>query len=213
MLVIFDCDGVLVDSEKLAAEVFSACLRSLDIQLSAVECMATFKGHSLDYCQAFLQKKYRDFPDDFMQMLGAETEAAFSEKLKAVDGVKETLEILQRNNIPFCVASNGGHKKIKSSLETTALLPYFSQYRFSCEDVAMGKPAPDLFLFAAETMQVQARDCWVIEDSLTGVQAALAAQMHVLVYQTELSHLSLPQGVAGFTSMRVLPELLLANDH
>jgi len=183
MLVIFDCDGVLVDSETLASEVFSNCLRVHDIQMSPRECYAQFRGHSLDYCKHWLQKKYPQFPENFFDLLEIETEKEFGLSLKAVAGVEAAIQSLIARNIPVCVASNGSHKKIEHSLQACDLLKYFPQNRFSREDVARGKPAPDLFLFAAEVMGVPPEFVVVVEDSHAGMRAALDAGMTVYGYQ------------------------------
>lgn len=209
MLVIFDCDGVLVDSEKLASEVFSACLADADVQLSPQQCYTQFKGHTLDYCYTYLHERYPCIPEDFLQRLGAETERAFASRLRPVTGVEDVILGLRERNVPLCVASNGGHAKIEHSLRVTGLYDYFSEARFSRDDVPRGKPAPDLFLYAAEVMGVPAQFTTVVEDSLTGVQAALAAGMHVLVYNAPQSNLDVPQGLTYFSHMQDLPALLI----
>lgn len=190
MLVIFDCDGVLVDSETLASDVFSNCLHAHDIQMTPFECFEQFRGHSLDYCKQWLQKKYAHLPENFFDLLEIETQKAFDVSLKAVEGVEAVIQNLNARNIPICVASNGSHKKIEHSLHVCGLLKYFSGNRFSREDVCRGKPAPDLFLFAAEVMGVPPEFVVVVEDSLAGMRAALDAGMMVYGYQPQLSRLS-----------------------
>lgn len=182
MLIIFDCDGVLVDSERLASEIFSQCLKENGIQLSAEECFRWFQGRSLDDCYRILRDKMADnLPEDFNEQLIVATHNGFGGSLKAVSGVREVLEALVKSNFPFCVASNGGHKKIKHSLSITGMLDFFPD-RFSVEDVAYGKPKPDLFLFAAKQMGYLPSETIVIEDSLSGYQAAMSANMRCLVF-------------------------------
>lgn len=211
MLVIFDCDGVLVDSEKLAAEVFSSCLQELAIDMDPQQCYAQFKGHTLDYCLAWLKKNHPAVPQSFLQTLGEETTKAFASSLKAVPGVEDVILDLRKRNIPMCVASNGGHEKIEHSLEVTGLLKYFPVARFSRDDVPRGKPAPDLFLHAAEVMGVPTAFATVVEDSLTGVRAAQAAGMRVLVYQAPGAIPGtipdLPTGITRFNAMENLSTL------
>ncbi len=179
MLLIFDCDGVLVDSEVLAAKVFSASLENFGINLSPEDCYKQFKGHSLDYCLYSLNKRYTQVNEHFFRYLQRETEKAFEKDLKPVEGVQSVLSYLKEKDIRFCVASNGEHKKITHSLTVTGLLSYFPCNRFSRDDVAEGKPAPDLFLCAAEVNEIEPSQCCVIEDSVTGVRAAQAAGMQV----------------------------------
>lgn len=208
MLVIFDCDGVLVDSENLAAEVFSGCLKCNGIEMSPQQCFAQFKGHTLDYCRDWLEKHYPNIPDNFLQLLAAETQKAFASSLRAVTGVEDVLLDLRERNIPFCVASNGGHAKIEHSLRVTGLLNYFTDARFSRDDVPQGKPAPDLFLHAAEVMGVPPKFTAVVEDSETGVLAAQAAGMRVLLYAHHESRQNESAGLTRFSAMRDLPALL-----
>jgi len=208
MLVIFDCDGVLVDSETLAAMVFSNCLKAVNIDLDAKDCYEKFRGHTLDYCKTWLEERYPKLPTNFFHKLETETEKTFSTSLQAVAGIERNLQLLQKNNISFCVASNGGHKKIEHSLSITGLLQYFPSARFSREDVNKGKPAPDLFLYAAEVMGVPAAKVTVVEDSFTGVTAALEAGMNVLAYQAHESQLKLPPNVLTFKKMDELKDLL-----
>ncbi len=182
MLIIFDCDGVLVDSEQLASEVFSECLGCVGIDMSAAACFQQFQGQSLVNCFLWIEDEFSAvLPSDFSAFLDVKTQERFSGELKSVWGVEKVLRYLAEKEIDFCVASNGGHEKIESALRTTGLLKYFNQ-RFSVDDVARGKPAPDVFLHAANIMQKNIKDVLVIEDSEAGWLAALAAGMKVAVY-------------------------------
>ncbi|VUD53263.1 6-phosphogluconate phosphatase [Thalassocella blandensis] len=182
MLVIFDCDGVLVDSEELAAQIFSETLQEVGLNLTAEECFTLFKGHTLPACLNKITQELKfDLPDDFKDLLDLRTREGFSKNLQAVKGVQSLLQFLQQHNVNFCVASNGGKQKIDHSLAITGLDAYFSQ-RFSAEDVGQGKPSPELFLYAAEVVGVPPEFCFVIEDSPTGFAAAQAAGMKLLRY-------------------------------
>ncbi len=182
MLIIFDCDGVLVDSEQLASEVFSECLGCVGIDMSAAACFQQFQGQSLVNCYRWIEDNFSTpLPTDFNAFLELKTLERFSDELKPVAGVEKVLRYLSENEIDFCVASNGGHEKIKSALRTTGLLKYFNR-RFSVDDVVHGKPAPDVFLYAAKTMQKKFEDTWVVEDSEAGWLAANSAGMRVAVY-------------------------------
>lgn len=205
MLIIFDCDGVLVDSEILASEVFSFSLSKVGLHLSAEECFCAFQGLALSACFKWLEKHFnRSLPKDFSRMLDEDTEAAFSRQLCAVSGVDKVLEYLTESNIDFCVASNGSHNKIINSLIVTGLISFFD-YRFSVDDVGVGKPSPKLFLHAAKEMNMLPSDVWVIEDSEAGWNAAVAANMKVFLFA--------PHGDPEFTKDNVvksMSEFLLA---
>ena len=181
MLIIFDCDGVLVDSEVLAAKVFSNALAPHNFLITPEECFKHFQGRNLKYCFEYLEKTYKKkLPLNFIDELNLATQEAFSSQLDATKNIALVLQYLQHKSIEFCVASNGGHEKILHSLRVTNLLDYFAGKIFSADDVDEGKPAPDLFLYAAKSTGYSTAECWVIEDSCAGVQAALNAKMKVV---------------------------------
>lgn len=188
MLVIFDCDGVLVDSEELAAQIFSETLLEVGCEISASQCFALFKGLTLQACfDKIHQQLGFQLPDHFKQLLNTRTQEGFSKNLKAVSGVENLLKFLQQHNVSYCVASNGSKQKVNHSLSITGLEPYFSQ-RFSADDVSQGKPSPELFLHAAEVIGVPPEFCYVIEDSPTGFAAAESAGMTLLRYLPSTQH-------------------------
>lgn len=197
MLVIFDCDGVLVDSEILSAQVFSECLaEDYDIHVSPHYSLEAYRGKSVPDCISMITEElteklnWQDLPQaerdergrNFWRRVQLQTLVACENRLFPVIGVENVLKQLQDKKIPFCVASNGRHEKMAVTLVKTNLLKYVEGNIFSFEDVARGKPAPDLFLYAAKTMGVPASDAIVVEDSLTGVIAAKAAGMRPLAY-------------------------------
>lgn len=197
MLVIFDCDGVLVDSEILSAQVFSECLaEQYGIQVSHHYSLESYRGKSVADCISmitdeltqkldwnYLSQEERDLRGAaFWRHVQLQTLVACQHRLKPVEGVESVLMSLQEKNIPFCVASNGKHEKMQVTLATTNLMPYVQGKIFSFEDVTRGKPAPDLFLHAAKTMDVAAEQAVVVEDSITGIIAARAAGMRALAY-------------------------------
>ncbi len=215
MLVIFDCDGVLVDSENLASQVFSAQLKKVGIHKTAEECLSSFKGFTLIRCLGVLTAEYGGvIPATFIDELKVATQDSFDTHLQVVTGIESVLEQLTAQGIEFCVASNGGYSKIEHSLKVTGLWPYFEGRCFSAESVTEGKPAPDLFLWAAQEMGFQASDSVIIEDSDTGVSAGVAAGMRVLhfVSTTELHNLSSKptqsSSVRHFCQMQRLSSLL-----
>lgn len=207
MLVIFDCDGVLVDSEHLAAQVFADQLMRVGIALTPAECESKFRGHTLDYCLDLVRDEYPGaLPRDFLTDLTAATEEKFGRYLRATDGIEPVLQWLRCVGARFCVASNGSLRKTKHSLAVTGLSSYFGDYCFSAEQVARGKPAPDLFLAAADRMGCTPQNTLVVEDSVAGVTAALRAEMRVLRFGDSL--LLEGQKIGSFSCMAELPKLL-----
>lgn len=182
-LVIFDCDGVLVDSERISARVFASLLKELGIDLTERQMIDTFMGSSMARCvQIVTDKLGHAPPDDLLDRYHDVMRQRVSTELTEVAGISTLLDALDAANIPFAVASNGEHAKMQATLGVTGLLPRFEGRRFSATDVARPKPAPDLFLHAAGRMAVPAERCVVIEDSPFGVQGAHAAGMTVIGY-------------------------------
>lgn len=178
-LIIFDCDGVLIDSEPIAARVLAECAGELGLMLTAEDCIERFTGISMaSVIDALAADLGRPLPADFAFRVQQRDFAAFAAELKPVNGVQALLAAL--NKVRVCVASSGASAKIRFNLGGTGLLPWFEPHLFSAEMVTRGKPAPDLFLFAAESMGVSPQRCLVIEDSVAGVYAARAAGMRAL---------------------------------
>jgi HAD superfamily hydrolase (TIGR01509 family) len=184
MLVIFDCDGVLVESEHLAAEAFSQLLAENQIYISPAECEALFVGKTLAHCMDDLKQRYPGrLPVDFREKLDVLSDELFSQRLQAVQNVEPVLNILTQRRIAMAVASNGGIQKVNLNLVRTGLAPYFGANVFSAEGVPQPKPAPDVYLAAAEALGVPSQFCCVIEDSDLGAKAGLAAGMRVLLFR------------------------------
>jgi HAD superfamily hydrolase (TIGR01509 family) len=209
MLIIFDCDGVLVDSESLAAQVFSIELQKYGIALDALECEKRFRGHTLQYCLGTLERHYPGrLPSDFTEILSSATQDAFGKQLLPMPGVESVLQWLRSEKYAFCVASNGALAKVHHSLEVTGLRPYFGSNCFSAESVRAGKPAPDLFLHAAETLGFDPHQAVVVEDSSAGVAAALNAGMRVCVFGS--ASIAGEGVIRRFDHMVKLPPILTA---
>lgn len=182
-LVIFDCDGVLVDSEPLANEVLRVALGEYGLVLTLEQVVGEFVGHSMTSVQARAESLLgRKLPDDFIDRVQARTFDIFRDQLKPVAGVEKVIRTLQENGVEICIASSGSHDKMDLTLALTGLKHYFGSHIFSSYDVARGKPYPDLYLHAAREMGVDPALCLVIEDSLPGVQGAVAAGMEVMAY-------------------------------
>ena len=177
-LIIFDCDGVLIDSEAIACRADSACLAEIGIAMSAEEIMDRYLGISAGtMCADIEQRHGRALPPDFAETLRLRVAAAFEAELMPMAGVEAALDALPQRR---CVASSSAPERLRHSLSLTGLLRWFEPHVFSATQVARGKPAPDLFLFAAASMQAEPAACVVIEDSVPGVQAAVAAGMRVI---------------------------------
>ncbi|MBM3648621.1 MAG: HAD family phosphatase [Alphaproteobacteria bacterium] len=184
VLVIFDCDGVLVDSEPLANASFSRALEAEGLDWSVEETMRRLMGRSLKSCVEICEAELgRKLPDDFLEKMQAATYKSFRDApLQAVAGVKGAVQALQAAGIATCVASSGALEKMRFTLGLTGLWELFEGRIFSSSQVPRGKPFPDLFLHAAIAMDVQPIVCSVVEDSVPGVQAARAAGMRALAY-------------------------------
>ncbi|MCM8595353.1 HAD family phosphatase [Accumulibacter sp.] len=177
LLLIFDCDGVLVDSEPIASRTLAAMLTETGFPLTAEEAIERYTGISLRAVLALIESEWgRPLPPDFAARLRERDRAAFDAELQAMPGV---IELLGSLSWPVCVASSGTPDKIRANLAVTGLLPFFEPHLFSAEMVERGKPAPDLFLYAAREMGVSPERCVVVEDSVAGVRAARAAAMEV----------------------------------
>ena len=175
-LVIFDCDGVLVDSEVLSCRCLSKVLASYGIDLGLDQALDLFLGRSMTAVVEHYAALGRPIPEQFSAELTAGVRAAFTSALCPIEGVSSVLEGLQ---IPHCVASSSDVDRVSLSLSLTGLAPHFDNRLYTSQMVERGKPAPDLFLHAAERMQADPRRTLVIEDSISGVAAGKAAGMTV----------------------------------
>ena len=207
-LVIFDCDGVLVDTERIAVRADAVILARIGWPLTEAEVAERFVGHSDDYMRGEVQKHLgRALAPDWDAEYHHLYREAFDAELQPVDGIVEALDLIRT---PTCVASSGSHEKMRYTLGKTGLYERFAGRIFSAAEVPRGKPAPDLFLHAAARMGVAPADCAVVEDSAAGVQAARAAGMPVFGYAggvTPAARLEGPDTIV-FRHMRELPGLL-----
>jgi len=207
-LVIFDCDGVLVDSEVLAVEVDRRILAEFGLHLTTEEVVERFMGKSAAALTAALEEHLgHQLPPDWDEQYKPWFFDAFESSLQQVDGIESALAEI---SIMTCVASSGSHEKLRTTLGLTNLHTRFDGRIFSASEVTHGKPAPDLFLYAAAQMGVPATRCVVIEDSKYGVRAARAAGMVAFGYAGGLTPREWleDEGATVFTSMVDLPELL-----
>lgn len=210
-LVIFDCDGVLIDSEPIANRVLSDQLARIGLRLHPDEVMRRFVGRTragcLELAAALLG---RDLPAGFGEAWDRALFAAFAAELRAIDGIQDAISSIATR---ICVASNSSRERMRVSLGAAGLLARFEGRMFSAEVVARPKPAPDLFLHAAASMGAAPADCAVVEDTPTGVEAAVAAGMAVFGYAGGAHSSARTLAAAGatvFRRMRELPALLRA---
>jgi D-ribulokinase len=215
-VVIFDCDGVLVDSEVIALGVMRRRLSEAGVRLTDQETRERFLGRRLDSSLHKIESELgAPLPENFRDEFSREILSAFGRELKGVEGVRQAVEGLRTR---VCVASSSGHKRLRLSLRVVGYETLFAPNIFSAADVAEGKPSPDLFLHAARMMGVAPRDCLVIEDSVAGVVAGRAAGMPVFGFVGASHFLALDDGAhltaAGaellFGDMAKLPDLVAA---
>jgi HAD superfamily hydrolase (TIGR01509 family) len=177
-LVIFDCDGVLVDSEVISNRIFRDCFAELGIVFTLEEMMAFGIGKNAVTLAAAIEQEFGvTLPAGFIENQRARIMDAFTIELRPIDGIPELLAALK---LKRCVASNSHIRRVRHALTTTGLMPHLEPHIYTPALVAHGKPAPDLFLYAAAQHGVRPEQCLVIEDSLSGVSAAMAAGMPVI---------------------------------
>jgi HAD superfamily hydrolase (TIGR01509 family) len=206
-LVIFDCDGVLVDSEELVNQVFADLLNEHGARVTLDYMFEHFVGYSMAHCMGLVRELLgRQPPADFEQTLRERSRAALSAGLRPVPGIVDALSALR---VPCCVASSGDHEKMRTTLGITGLLGRFEGRLFSVTEVPRGKPFPDVFLHAARTMNVRPERTAVVEDTPVGAEAGAAAGMTVFGYAARTPPARLrAAGAVVFTDMSLLPQLL-----
>ena len=207
-LVIFDCDGVLVDSERISVRIDVTVLAALGWPMTELEVIERFMGRTDQYMTSEIEAYLgRPLPENWEEPFQHLYREAFEAELTPVQGILEALDGI---DIPTCVASSGTHERIRYTLGLTGLYERFVGRIFSATDVAQGKPAPDLFLHAAQRMGVRPVDCAVVEDSRYGVEAARAAGMRAFGYAGGLTprHWLEGPGTVVFEDMRELPRIL-----
>ncbi len=211
-LVIFDCDGVLVDTERLSVRIDGRVLADLGLPMTEQEVIDRFVGRT----EAFWR-------EEIQRLLGRPLDAgefeayepwyrqAFEAELTAIDGIAETIDALDARGVATCVASSGTHQRMEFTLGHTGLYERFAGRIFSATEVAEGKPSPLLFLHAAEAMGVAPDRCLVIEDSRYGVLAARSAAMRVIGYSGSVVSADALHAAGAHVvidDMRKIPELL-----
>ncbi|MGW8353165.1 HAD family hydrolase [Streptomyces wedmorensis] len=209
-LVIFDNDGVLVDSEPISNTLLAGYLTELGHPTTYEESVRDYMGSAMHRIHELVEERSgQRLPEDFDETFHARVFAAFERELEAVAGAGDVLKGLAAAGVPYCVASSGSHERIRVGHRKTGLDAWFRDgIVFSAEDVGRGKPAPDLFLHAAERMGVAPERCVVVEDSGLGVRAALAAGMDVYGFTAMTPEEKLAGARGWFRRMDELPAIL-----
>ncbi|MCJ1679193.1 HAD-IA family hydrolase [Streptomyces sp. APSN-46.1] len=209
-LVIFDNDGVLVDSEPLANGILAEYLTELGHPTSYDESVRDYMGSAVHRVHELVRERSgAQLPADFDETLHARVFAAFERELRPVPGVEDVLGVLTARGVAYCLASSSSHERIRVALRAAGIDGWFEEeWIFSADDVGQGVPAPDLLLHAADQMGVAPARCVVVEDSPLGVQAAAAAGMDVYAFTAMLPADRLPGATGYFGDMKQLPGLL-----
>jgi len=205
--IIFDSDGVLVDSETLSARVFQEMAGELGFELDFETSVEHFAGISMKDNLKFIQKNIQgSLPEDFEKEFRQRTYQVFKTDLKAVEGVHE---LIQKLEVPFCVASSGPVEKIRLNLGLVDLLDQFTGRIYSSYDIGKWKPDPGIFLHAAKEMGFMPKECVVIEDSDSGIRAALAGgfMVYALAGEKKKGHFE-QLGAVTFANMKELEQFL-----
>ncbi|HXD54036.1 MAG TPA: HAD-IA family hydrolase [Solirubrobacteraceae bacterium] len=212
-LIIFDCDGVLVDSEAISNGMLAQMLAEQGLELTLAESRARFQGHLLAEIVGISEALLgRPLPEGWIEEYVERRAAVFDAKLRPVAGAAELVERVRSSGVPSCVASQGSLAKTARSLALTGLAGYFAEdVRFSAEQVPRGKPHPDLFLHAAATLGVAPGECAVVEDTPSGVAAAVSAGMAVYGFCADSDERALRSaGAVTAPTLAQIGELLLA---
>lgn len=205
--IIFDCDGVLVDSEIIANKAIVKMAAELGVQIDLEFAMKHFSGVSIEYTKSIIEDRLgHSLSEGFEPEFRKRTYAAFKSDLKPIEGV---LDLLSKIEVPICVASSGPVEKLKLSLTTTGLIHFFENCIFSSYDINNWKPNPEIFLYAAREMGFLPNECVVIEDSLAGIEAARKGGFDVfgIVHNNNSNDLE-KQGASVFFNMKELYSLL-----
>lgn len=205
--IIFDCDGTLVDSERVGNAALVECAQEVGIELTLEMALRHFRGRKMADTLGLLEQWLGGpLPENFLPMVRLRMATAFEERLTAMEGVHE---LLSKLSVPICVASNGPHEKMEVSLRVTGLSQYFADRIYSAYDCNIWKPDPGLFHYAAREMGADPSACAVVEDSIMGVEAAVSAGMTAFGYAPQdngqfLAH----AGAIVFHHMKSLEGLL-----
>ena len=208
-LILFDCDGVLVDSEGPSNVVLAKNLSGHGLAMTPEDCEAHFVGGTMAMVGEKAREMGAHLPDNWIDEIYAQIYARLAEGVDVIAGIPEVLDRLEALGIPFCVGSNGSEEKMKITLGQTGLWERFSGAIYSAHTLGVAKPDPDLYLIAAERHGIDPARCVVVEDSLAGVTAAIRADMRCLAYVAKGDGARLSdQGAEIIRHMSEIPERL-----
>jgi HAD superfamily hydrolase (TIGR01509 family) len=210
-LIIFDCDGVLVDSETLENEIMAQCLTDIGLPMTGPQARKRFIGLSMKAVMDEVEAQLgRALPTEWLSKFHTRSHARLTTEVVAIEGVIEAIDALEAMGFETAVASSGEHEKMAITLGRTGLYERFAGRIFSAQDVAHGKPAPDVYLLAAATLGYAPETCFAVEDSPNGARAAVAAGMTTFGYGAQIDPALLEAvGVhAIFMAMADLPGLV-----
>ena len=202
-LVIFDCDGVLVDSEVIGNTIMAKSLSAHGLVVSLEECMDLFVGSLMADVKVKAEQMGAKLPDEWVTAIYCEIYAKLRQGCPLIEGVVGVLDALDAAGVPYCVASNGSREKMGITLGQNGILERFEGRIYSAQEQETAKPAPELFWHAAQGLNSE--KCVVIEDSLSGIRAAKAAHMRCFAYAPDGGDV---EGATRFTRMADLPALL-----
>ena len=206
-LVIFDCDGTLLDSERLTNRIIAEMLTEIGIPTTTQKSYELFAGKKFADIVAHIQDKSEAYDADFELEFRKRSKIVFQNELSTVEGIPELLSQIQ---IPMCIASNGPQEKMVVSLNAANIKSYFPDNNvFSAYDIKIWKPAPDLFLYAAEKMKTPPSNCIIIEDTISGVMGGINAGIDVLAYNPHNDAAMLETPAKNFTSIQSLMKYIL----
>lgn len=205
--VIFDCDGVLIDSETIAVGILVDMANDLGANIDRKGAVSQFKGKLFSFCMDTISELIgKPLPETFESDYRVKSFEAFKENMKPIEGIKAVLQNLE---LPFCTASSGPEDKIRLNLGLTGLLPFFEDNIFSCYTIKKWKPDPTVFLWAVETMGFKPSECIVVEDSLSGVRAAKSGGFDVFGFAAHDYNKELEsEATKTFDSMQELLEMI-----
>jgi HAD superfamily hydrolase (TIGR01509 family) len=205
--IIFDCDGVLVDSERITSQIIVDLANDLGANIDFEYAVNRYTGTSLEFVMSDIESRTEQkVTEDFKKQYRSKSYEAFKNELQPIEGIRELLEKL---NIPICVASNGPLDKMMLNLKVTKLIDYFNENLFSAYEIGFWKPDPTLFLHAAENMGFQPHECVVIEDSISGIKAAKTGGFDVYGFAQKNHEKAFEnEGAIVFSKMSDLPNLL-----
>lgn len=186
-LIIFDCDGVLVDSETLENEIMAQCLSEAGLLITGQQARSRFIGYSMRTVIAEAEVELgHALPADWLENFYHRSHTRLAAEIVAIEGVAAAIDAIEAMGLETAVASSGAHAKMKITLGQTGLYERFKGRIFSAQDVAQGKPAPDVYLLAAKTLGYAPETCFAVEDSPNGARAAVAAGMYTFGYGAQI---------------------------